>query len=61
MSLPAGRFLQGRVAECLAAALPSSNFAYERLLYQLQKGTRLLNVDESWVSYGDGRSMKWRV
>ena len=32
----------------------------ERLLYQLQKGTRLINVDESWLSYGDGRSMKWR-
>ena len=32
----------------------------ERLLYQLQKGTRVLNLDETWVNSGDGRHMKWR-
>ena len=32
----------------------------ERLLHQLHKGTRFLNVDESWISSGDMRHMKWR-
>jgi len=32
----------------------------ERLLHQLQKGTRFLNVDESWINSGDMRHMKWR-
>jgi len=29
-------------------------------LYHLQKGTRLLNVDETWVNTADMRRMKWR-
>ena len=29
-------------------------------MYQLQKGTRILNIDESWVNSGDMRHMKWR-
>jgi hypothetical protein len=32
----------------------------ERLLYQLQKGTRFLNVDETWLNMADMRHMKWR-
>ena len=32
----------------------------ERLLYQLQKGTRILNDDETWLNSGDMRRMKWR-
>jgi len=32
----------------------------QRLLAQLQKGTRLLNVDETWINTGDMRHRKWR-
>ena len=26
----------------------------------MQKGTRILNIDETWLNYGDMRHMKWR-
>ena len=33
----------------------------QRLLALLKKGTRFLNVDETWINAGDMRHRKWRL